>query len=81
MAVLLHKHLSQNLGSDVHFEVLVSQNLNWFKSYDTKRKHAKIAKNAKNTKNAKITTQIKFSLQNCKIPETEIRICILSNTF
>ena len=29
----LYVYLSQNWGSDGHFEVLISLNLNWFKSY------------------------------------------------
>ena len=41
----LHKHLSQNWGSDGHFEVLYkSLNLIWFQSYDKNEEHAKTPK-------------------------------------
>ena len=36
----LHKNLSQNCGSDGHFEVLTGRNLNGFKSYDPNAKNA-----------------------------------------
>ena len=53
-------NIFQKRGSADRFD------LNSFKSYDTNEKHAK------NTKIAKNTSQIRYFLQNCKKPETEI---------